>query len=112
MGVRAHGTIGQAASFVDVKSNLAEFAALGVEVAITELDVRSAALLPDEAGLKQQKRGSETIVQTCREVEGYVGMTMWDWIDKVRALEHSFDSRGSISATRQGLESLDEGYPA
>ena len=104
--------IWQAAPFVDVKSNLAEFATLGVEVAIAELDMRSAALLSDETGLEQQRRGSETIVQACREVEGHVGITVWDWIDKVRASEHSFDSRGSIPATRQGLESFDEGYPA
>ena len=86
VGVQAHETVGQVPALADVKRNLAEFAALGVEVAITELDVRFAALPPDEAGLEQQRRDFETIVRACQEVDGCVGITVWDWTDKVRAV--------------------------
>ena len=70
----------------DIKQNLEEFVALGVEVAITELDVRFAVLPPDEEGLEQQRRDFETIVRACREVEGCIGITVWDWTDKVRTV--------------------------
>ncbi len=85
VGVQAHESVGEVPSLADIKRNLAEFAALGVEVAITELDVRFTTLPPDEAGLVQQRRDFETIVRACREVEGCVGITVWDWTDKVRA---------------------------
>ena len=93
VGVQAHESVGQVPPLADVKRNLEEFAALGVEVAITELDVRFAALPPDEAGLEQQKRDFETIVRACREVEGCIGITVWDWTDKVR-VPYCSESRG------------------
>ena len=93
VGVQAHEMVGEVPPFADVKRNLEEFAALGVEVAITELDVRFSVLPPDEAGLEQQKRDFETIVRACREVEGCIGITVWDWTDKVR-VPYCSESRG------------------
>ena len=56
IGVQAHEMVGEVPPLADIKRNLVEFAALEVEVAITELDVRFAALPPDEEGLEQQRR--------------------------------------------------------
>nr|VWO96521.1 Beta-xylanase (EC [Ganoderma boninense] len=78
VGVQVHEIVGKVPPLADVKRNLAEFAALGVEVAITELDVRFVALSPDEERLEQQRRDLETIVRACREVEGCVGIMVWD----------------------------------
>ena len=86
IGVQAHEVVGEVPPLADIKRNLEEFAALGVEVAITELNVRFAALPPDEEGLEQQRRDFATIVSACREVEGCIGITVWDWTDKVRTL--------------------------
>ncbi len=68
LGVHAHETVAEVPPLADIKQYLAEFAALGVEVAITELDMR-----PDDAGLVQQRRDFETIVRACREVERCFG---------------------------------------
>ena len=78
IGVQVHETVGEVPPLADIKRNLEEFAAPSVEVAITELDVRFAALPPDEEGLEQQRRDFETIVRACREVEGCIGITVWD----------------------------------
>lgn len=83
VGVQAHETVGQVPS--DIRKNLEELVALGVEVAITELDVKFTALPPSRAGLQQQRRDYETIVRACAEVEQCVGVTVWDWTDKVIA---------------------------
>ena len=95
IGVQAHEMVGEVPPLAAIKRNLEEFAALGVEVAITELDVRFATLPPDEEGLEQQRRDFETIVQACREVEGCIGITVWDWTDKVRIERSEFDSGGA-----------------
>ena len=93
VGFQAHLIVGSVpTSFQTV---LEQFAALGVEVAITELDVRFSALPPDEEGLEQQRRDFETTVRACREVEGCIGITVWDWTDKVRIERSRFDSSGA-----------------
>ena len=63
--------------------NMREFVALGVEVAITELDVRMT--LPETAALlEQQKADYQTVVSACQAVPQCVGITIWDFTDKVR----------------------------
>ncbi|GLB40262.1 putative beta-xylanase [Lyophyllum shimeji] len=57
------------------------FAALGVEVAITELDIRMT-LPATPALLAQQQRDYQTVAAACRAVPGCVGITLWDWTDK------------------------------
>lgn len=82
VGVQAHETVGEVPT--DIRKNLEELVALGVEVAITELDVKFNTLPPDAAGLEQQKRDYEAIVSACAEVKGCMGVTVWDFTDKVR----------------------------
>ena len=93
IGFQCHFIVGEVPA--GFQQNLQAFTALGVEVAITELDVRFAALPPDEEGLEQQRRDFETIVRACREVEGCIGITVWDWTDKVRIERSRFDSSGA-----------------
>ncbi|KAI0653030.1 endo-beta-1,4-glucanase [Cubamyces menziesii] len=81
VGVQAHEVVGKVPN--DIRKNLEEFVALGVEVAITELDVMFYTLPPDEAGLQQQRKDFETIVGACAAVERCVGVTVWDFTDKV-----------------------------
>lgn len=81
VGVQAHETVGEVPT--DIRKNLEEFTALGVEVAITELDVKFNTLPPDAVGLAQQRRDFENIVRACAEVERCVGVTVWDFTDKV-----------------------------
>lgn len=83
----------------DFQARLAAFAALGVEVAITELDVRSVrrsfilvlaltvrfrlTLPATTASLAQQKTDYQNIIGDCKAVSACVGVTIWDYTDKV-----------------------------
>lgn len=87
IGVQAHLIVGEVPS--TLQANLAQFAALGVEVAITELDVRMT-LPATTALLAQQQRDYQTVVAACRAVSGCIGITVWDWTDKVSVLLFHF----------------------
>ena len=82
VGIQSHLIVGQVpATF---QQNLEEFAALGVEVALTELDIRFEALPPTAAGVAQQRADYEAVVAACNAVPRCVGVTVWDFTDKVR----------------------------
>ena len=63
---------------------MAQIAALGVEVAITELDIRMT-LPATDALLEQQKTDYQSAVSACASVEGCIGVTIWDYTDKACA---------------------------
>jgi len=80
IGIQAHMIVGEVPS--TFQQNLQNFANLGVEVAITELDVRMT--LPSTAALlAQQSKDYQTIITACKRVSACVGVTVWDWTDKV-----------------------------
>jgi GH35 family endo-1,4-beta-xylanase len=67
------------------------FTDLGVEVAITELNIRLQE--PETAeNLAQQSSDYETTVGACVQVEECVGITVWDFYDPVSALPFLFSS--------------------
>jgi len=82
IGVQAHLIVGQVPS--TLQQNLQNFANLGVEVAITELDIRMT-LPATSALLAQQQRDYQTVIEACKAVSACVGVTVWDWTDKVYA---------------------------
>ena len=63
-------------------SNLESFTALGVEVALTELDIRMK-LPSTTAQIAQQSTDYQTSVAACLGVTECVGVTVWDFGDKV-----------------------------
>lgn len=82
IGFESHFIVGELPA--DIQQNMEAFTALGVEVAITELDIRMT--LPEtDALLAQQKADFETVVSACAAVSGCVGITLWEFTDKVRA---------------------------
>jgi len=82
VGLQTHLVVGQVPS--TFQSNLQAFADLGVEVAITELDIRmTLPETPDQ--LAQQAVDYKTVIAACKAVSGCVGVTLWDWTDKVRS---------------------------
>ncbi|KAF9007116.1 endo-1,4-beta xylanase [Cyathus striatus] len=92
IGVQSHMIVGEIPS--TMKDNLQMFADLGVEVAITELDVRMT--LPETpALLEQQKKDYTTIIQACKEVKGCIGVTVWDWTDKFSWVPGTFAGQGA-----------------
>ena len=53
-----------------------------MDVAITELDIRMT-LPANDTLLAQQKTDYQTVISACEAVEGCIGMTLWDFTDKV-----------------------------
>lgn len=82
VGFQSHSIVGETPSLADQVSNLESFTALGVEVALTELDIRMT--LPSTADLlAQQSTDYANSVGACVATKGCVGVTVWDFDDKV-----------------------------
>ena len=56
-----------------------------LQVAITELDIRMTLPATEEL-LAQQATDYQNVVAACNAVPGCVGVTIWDFTDKVRSL--------------------------
>ena len=80
VGFQCHFIVGQIPS--SFQSVLQQFTALGVEVAITELDIRMT-LPSTTALLQQQEKDYQTVISACNAVKGCIGVTIWDYTDKV-----------------------------
>lgn len=80
IGVQGHLIVGEVPT--TIQANLQAFADLGVEVAITELDIRMDLPITD-AKLAQQKVDYQTVIFACKAVKGCIGVTIWDRTDKV-----------------------------
>jgi GH35 family endo-1,4-beta-xylanase len=72
---RCHATNNRFATFQAAKL-------AGVEVAITELDIRMT-LPSTPALLAQQQTDYQNVIATCKNVAGCVGVMIWDYIDKL-----------------------------
>ncbi|KAF9533904.1 endo-1,4-beta xylanase [Crepidotus variabilis] len=94
IGIQGHLIVGQLPSFDSIKSNLQAFTNLGVDVAITELDIRMPTP-PTTDSLAQQKIDYETVVKACNEVKRCVGVTIWDWTDKYSWVPGVFTGEGA-----------------
>lgn len=80
VGLQSHFIVGETPSIDSQIENMKSFTDLGVDVAITELDVRLA-LPADEANLVQQSADYETTVGACMQVDGCIGITVWDFYE-------------------------------
>jgi endo-1,4-beta-xylanase len=78
VGLQSHFIAG--ATPADFQSVLQEFAALGVDVAITELDLRIR-LPADDKALAAQAADYTSIVRACRSTPRCVGITTWGLTD-------------------------------
>ncbi|KAJ8095018.1 hypothetical protein PM082_010236 [Marasmius tenuissimus] len=92
IGVQAHLIVGQIPG--DIQENLERFASLGVEVAITELDIRMTLPVTAEL-LEQQKADYQSVVSACDAVEACIGVTIWDFDDKYSWVPGTFPGEGA-----------------
>ncbi|KAI0697716.1 endo-beta-1,4-glucanase [Cerioporus squamosus] len=100
IGLQSHFIVGQVPT--TLVQNMQEFAALGVEVAITELDVRMT--LPETAALlEQQKKDFQTVVAACQAVPQCVGITIWDFTDRFSFVPSTFPGQGAATPWDQNL---------
>ncbi|QSB16832.1 endo-1,4-beta-xylanase [Natronosporangium hydrolyticum] len=92
VGLQGHLILGQVPS--TLQQNIARFAALGVDVAITELDIRMQ--LPVTPGqLEQQARDYAEVVDACLAVERCVGLTVWSFTDRHSWIPEFFPGEGA-----------------
>lgn len=83
-------------------SNMAQITALGLEVAITELDIRM--ILPaTDALLQQQKEDYQSAVSACHSVPGCIGVTVWDFTDKYSWVPGTFRGQGAACPWDENL---------
>ncbi|PBL03603.1 endo-beta-1,4-glucanase [Armillaria gallica] len=100
IGIQAHLIVGEVPS--TLKANFEQFTALGVEIAVTELDVRMT--LPETpALLAQQKVDFQTVISTCKAVTGCIGVTIWDFTDKFSWVPGAFPGQGGATPWDENL---------
>jgi endo-1,4-beta-xylanase len=78
VGLQSHFIAGSAPA--DLPAAMADFAALGVDVAVTELDLRIR-LPADKQSLSTQADDYGSVVRACRETPRCVGVTTWGVTD-------------------------------
>lgn len=97
MGLQAHLILGQVPS--TLQQNIQRFADLGVDVAITELDIR---MQPpsDSAKLTRQAADYKAVMNACLAVSRCVGVTVWGFTDSGSWIPDTFARSRSRSAAR------------
>lgn len=91
IGIQGHLIVGELPA--NITENLRAFTSLGIEVAITELDIRMTLPSTPEL-LEQQKKDYETVVAACKAVDKCIGVTLWDFTDKYSWVPGTFPGQG------------------
>lgn len=92
VGMQAHLILGQVPS--TLRQNIQRFADLGVDVAITELDIRMD--LPRTSSKDQQQANDyAAVVKACLAVTRCVGITVWDYTDRYSWVPSVFPGQGA-----------------
>ncbi|MEU9240072.1 endo-1,4-beta-xylanase [Streptomyces sp. NPDC048385] len=94
VGLQAHLILGQVPS--SLQQNIQRFADLGVDVAITELDIRMA-LPSDSTKLAQQKADFKSVVAACMAVSRCVNVTVWGFTDSDSWVDSTFPGYGAAT---------------
>jgi endo-1,4-beta-xylanase len=94
VGLQAHLVLGQVPA--TLQQNIQRFADLGVDVAITELDVRMA-LPADSTELAQQKADFKSVMAACVAVTRCVNVTVWGFTDSDSWVPGTFPGYGAAT---------------
>lgn len=103
VGLQGHFIVGSTPSAKDLAGVLEQFTAKGVEVAYTELDVRHSSVPADDAAIEQQATDYTSVVEACLQVEGCVGVTVWDFYDKFSWVPSTFSGAGEACLYDENL---------
>ncbi|EJD06385.1 endo-1,4-beta-xylanase A precursor [Fomitiporia mediterranea MF3/22] len=101
VGFQGHFIVGEVPT--SLSSVMSQVAALGVEVAITELDIRMP-LPASSANLAQQQRDYQSVIQQCNSVAGCIGVTVWDFSDKYSWVPNTFSGQGAACPWDQNMQ--------
>ncbi|KAF3766952.1 glycoside hydrolase family 10 /Carbohydrate-binding module family 1 [Cryphonectria parasitica EP155] len=94
VGLQGHFIVGETPSESTLLAQIETFAALGVEVAYTEVDVRFTSLPPTTAGLAQQATDYGSVTSACLASDACVGITVWDFDDAYSWIPSTFSGEG------------------
>lgn len=94
VGLQGHFIVGSVGSASSLASVLEQFTAKGVDVAYTEVDVRHESVPADSTAIEQQATDYANVVSACLQVEGCVGITIWDFDDKYSWIPSTFEGQG------------------
>ncbi|MFE4054725.1 endo-1,4-beta-xylanase [Streptomyces sp. NPDC059096] len=94
VGFQGHLILGQVPS--TLQANLQRFADLGVDVAITELDIRMT-LPATDAQLAQQKNEFKAVTSACLAVARCKGVTAWGFTDSDSWIPDVFPGQGAAT---------------
>ena len=113
VGLQSHFIAGKAPR--DLRDVMQKFAALGVDVAVTELDVRLK-MPPDAKSLAVQAADYAAVAAACRSVERCVGITTWgitdahSWVPSYFSgfgaalpFDENYKAKPAVSATIEAL---------
>jgi endo-1,4-beta-xylanase len=102
VGVQGHLAL-QFGFPANVQENLQRFADLGVDTAVTELDIRM--LLPsDDTKLATQATWYGDVTKACLAVRRCVGITIWDYTDKYSWIPGFFTGEGAATPYDENLQ--------
>jgi endo-1,4-beta-xylanase len=98
-GLESHFEVGATPSAADQVAAKQGFIDLGIDVAVTELDVRfTKAPFYTAAGEATQAQNYYDSVASCMEVgSGCIGVTVWDFVDKYSWVPSSFAGQGGAT---------------
>lgn len=101
VGLQSHLILGQVPG--DLQENIQRFADLGLEVIITELDIRMNT--PSDADrLQQQAEEYERVVAACVAVSGCAGVTVWGISDADSWIPDVFPGEGAACVWDENLQ--------
>ncbi|KAK1545933.1 aldo/keto reductase [Colletotrichum paranaense] len=94
IGFQSHFQVGKTPSQDTLNKVMTRFTDLGLEVALTELDVRHDKLPADDAAIQQQAKDYGTVVKTCVDNAKCVGIVVWEFTDKYSWIPSTFSGAG------------------
>jgi len=96
VGLESHFEVGGTPSLEEQVAAKQGYVALGLEVAITELDVRFVeANLTNATAFALQAQNYYDTVSSCVQVDGCIGITVWDFDDQYSWIPSSFPGQGA-----------------
>ena len=112
-GMQAHLIVGSTGSesVSAWTANMNAFTALNVDVAITELDIRTT-VPATAAAVTQQAKDYANAVLGCKAVARCVGITIWDYTDKYSWIPSVFTGQGAALPWDENLNKKTEVYDA
>ena len=103
VGFQAHMIVGQTPSRQQLTRVLNRFTDLGLEVALTELDVRFTRLPANGSAVQQQSADYVSMVGACLDVEQCVGVVVWQFTDKYSWIPTTFPGNGDACLFDQNM---------